>query len=199
MGIGLGCLLLILKGAAHQPVDAYLVLGGSIRRELHVAQLSKLQPDIPVLISAGSQDPCLRLIYERVQAPLDQVWVEKCAQSTFGNFVFSLATLKQWQVHHIKLITSGSHTQRALWMAKIMLGAHRIWVTPEIVSENGIPGNQESPLKTLADVVRSVVWAGISQFYLPRCDNLIPLTAVNLAEWRQTGFKCEHQGGIEGS
>ena len=196
---GVCSILLSLRTASNQPVEAYLVLGGSIRREVHVAQLSRAHPQRPVLISTGSADPCIRLIYEKFQAPLEPVWLEKCARSTFGNFVFSVSTLKQWKVRHIGLVTSGSHAQRAVWMAKIILGAHRIWVEPEIVPEQGVPGNQENALKTIADMTRSVLWAGVSQFYSPQCDQIIQLTSVNLAEWRQKGFKCEHQGEIEGS
>jgi uncharacterized SAM-binding protein YcdF (DUF218 family) len=186
-----------LLRASQHPVEAYLVLGGSIRREMYMADLSQAGSTIPVLISSGSQDPCIRLLYEQRSAPLDQVWLEKCAHSTFGNFFFSLPILKRWQVHKVKLVTSGSHTQRAVWMGRIMLGAHRLWVEPEIVSEQGIPGNQENRLKTALDLTRSVLWAMVSQVYSPACQEVIPLSEVNLNQWQQQGFHCEHQAGIE--
>ncbi len=40
-------------------VDAFFVLGGSIQREIHVANLTKKNPRIPVLISQGSSDACV--------------------------------------------------------------------------------------------------------------------------------------------
>ena len=40
-----------------KPVDAILVLGGSIRREIYVANLAQQYPDIPILISQGSKTP----------------------------------------------------------------------------------------------------------------------------------------------
>ncbi|MFM7788957.1 MAG: YdcF family protein, partial [Microcystis panniformis] len=39
-----------------KPVDAILVLGGSIRREIYVANLAKQYPHLPILISQCSQE-----------------------------------------------------------------------------------------------------------------------------------------------
>ncbi|MEM8805605.1 MAG: YdcF family protein [Cyanobacteria bacterium P01_G01_bin.38] len=210
--IGVGCALLAsalvtglaLKVAASQPPAAYVVLGGSIRREMYMAeqaagQATERPAALPILISAGSQDPCIRLLFEQTQADLAQVWLEKCAGSTFENFVYSLPMLQTWGVHTIKLVTSGSHGPRALWMGRIMLGAHRIWVIPELVEETGVPGNQESRLKTGLDISRALAWAFVSQVYRPRCESIVSLASVDLDQWRQRGFKCEHQAGIEGS
>jgi len=191
--------LMTLRSAAAAPIDAYLVLGGSIQREIHVAELAKQHPEIPILISTGSEDPCIWLIFERANAPLDQVWIEDCAQSTFGNFYYGAPILQQWNAHKVGLITSGSHLPRAKWLAQILLGAHGIWVEPEIVTEQGVPGNQESWPKTGLDVGRSLVWAIASQFYQPECAGVRSLSSVDLNRWRQDGFRCEHQGNLEGS
>lgn len=200
LGVILFCWLLAiafsLQGAATSPVDTVFVLGGSIRREIYAAQLAKQHSEVRVLISQGSQDPCILLIFQREQAPIRQVWLERCANSTFDNFYFNIPTLNRWGVRKVKLITSPTHLPRAKWMAQILLGAHGIWVEVEIVPEQGIPGNRESVLKTGLDVSRSLVWAVLSQFIQPQCSQLIPLTAVNLDKWRQSGFKCEHQGKI---
>ena len=190
---------LALLSAGNRPADAYLVLGGSIRREMYIAEQAQTKISVPILISAGSQDPCIRLLFEQTQADFTQVWLEKCAQSTFDNFIYSLPILKQWGVHKIKLVTSGSHSLRALWMGRIMLGAHWIWVTPELVEETGVPGNQENTLKTILDISRGIGWALLSQIYQPDCDSVIQLDSVDLEQWRQRGFKCEHQAEIEGS
>ena len=45
------------------PIDAILVLGGPAEREVYAAQLAVQHPDIPVLISQGSQSPCLKEIF----------------------------------------------------------------------------------------------------------------------------------------
>jgi uncharacterized SAM-binding protein YcdF (DUF218 family) len=178
-------------------VDAFLVLGGSIQREIYAAQLVKQHPDTPVLISSGSDDPCILLIFQRSRSPIDSVWLERCAQSTFGNFYFALPILQRWNVRKVHLITSATHLPRAQWLAQIMLGSHDIWVNLETVSETGVPGNQENWLKTALDVVRAIVWAGISQVRTPPvCRDVMPLVDVNLERWQQRGFKCEYQGWV---
>lgn len=188
--------LAMLPRASAAPVDAVLVLGGSVRREIYVAQTAQQQPEIPILISKGSPDPCIRLIFEREQTKLDPVWLENCADSTFSNFVYSTPILKRWQVHHIRLVTSPTHLPRAVWMARIILGAQGLWVEPDIVAEKGIPGNRESRLKTGLDVTRSLLWALVSQGYAPQCRSLTHLPDVDLAVWQKRGFKCEHQAHI---
>lgn len=178
-------------------MDAYFVLGGSIRRELYVAKLAKQHPETRILISHGSLDPCILLIFQRENVPIRQVWLEKCANSTFDNFYFNIPILRQWGVRKVKLITSPTHLPRAKWMAQILLGAQGIWVEPEIVEEQGIPGNRESLLKTGLDVTRSLVWAIFSQVIHPKCLQITPLASVNLEKWRNSGVKCEHQGELK--
>jgi uncharacterized SAM-binding protein YcdF (DUF218 family) len=185
-----------LRSNAMHSVDAYLVLGGSIKREIYTAELAKRHPEIPILISQGSEDPCIWLIFQRVNAPIEQVWLEHCANSTFGNFYFSTPTLVEWDVHRMKLITSATHLPRAMWMAQILLGAHGIWVESEIAPEQGVPGNQESSIKTALDVGRSLIWALVGQIHWPQCPELSQLSTVNMEQWRQQGFKCEHQGNL---
>ncbi|WP_176727019.1 YdcF family protein [Nostoc sp. KVJ20] len=182
--------------ASSQPVDAYFVLGGSIRREAYVAQQAKQYPQIPILISHGSPDPCILLIFQAELASLQNVWLEKCANSTFENFYYSIPILRRWGVHKVMLITSQSHLPRAKWMAQILLGAHGIWVEPEIVQELGVPGNNESWTKTGLDVTRSLFWALLSQIIQPQCSNVTRLTQVDMQAWENRGFHCEHQGGL---
>ena len=186
-----------LRQGATAPVDAVLVLGGSIRREIHVAQATDLATTVPILISQGSPDPCIRRLFQAKPRGIEQVWLEKCAHSTFENFVFALPILNRWHVHHVRVVTSPSHLPRAQWMAQILLGAHGFWVDMDIVAEPGIPGNQEFFLKTALDLIRSCAWGLISQVYAPRCSQVIPLTAVDLDDWAVQGYHCEHQGGLD--
>ncbi|MFE1746533.1 YdcF family protein [Coleofasciculus sp. H7-2] len=197
LGTWLFTIMLTLRSAASGSVDAYFVLGGSIRREIYVAQLAKQYPQSRILISQGSPEPCILLIFQRENAPIERVWLEKCADSTFGNFYYGVPILRQWGVKKVKLITSGTHLPRAMWLAQILMGAHGIWVEPEIVPEQGIPGNRESSFKTGLDLSRSLLWALVSQVYQPKCSKLIPLKDVDIKDWRQRGFKCEHQGNIQ--
>ena len=208
--IGLGLLLAVtiatistgsrLWRSSQAPVDVYVVLGGSIRREMHMAAVASTLPQpVPILVSAGSADPCIRLLFEQAGAPLQQVWLEHCAQSTFGNFVYALPLVERWGTRHVALVTSGSHTRRALTMARILWGVRGVWVHPLTVEESGIPGNRETLLKTTLDIARSLGWALVSQVYRPKCDQVVALENVDLRRWQQRGFQCEHQAGLEDS
>lgn len=202
LSVSLLCLSLLfnltlkLPHNANRPVDAFLILGGSISREIYVAKLAKQYPDIPILISQGSPDPCIVLIFQREQARLTNVWLEKCANSTFGNFWFGLAILNSWHVHKVKLITSASHLPRAEWLGRIFLNSHGIGVELDIVPEQGVPGNREFLLKTRIDLARSLLWALLSQVIQPSCLEVTELVAVDLKSWQEKGFKCERQAEL---
>lgn len=188
---------MVLQTASEQPLDSILVLGGSIRREIYAAEILPENPSVPVLISGGSQAPCIWELFRRTPAPLEGVWLEECAQSTFDNFYFSLPILQRWQVHHLKLITSATHLPRAAWLAQIILGSHGIWVEVDPAPESGVPGNQEYWWKTSLDVIRASLWAVISHGIDPQCSHLMKLTDINLRDWCEQGFSCEHQGQID--
>ncbi len=196
LSIWLICTTITLVFAFSQPADVFFVLGGSIRREIYVAQQARQYPQTPILISHGSPDPCLWMIFQQEAVNLQKVWLEKCANSTFENFYYGIPILHHWGVHKVKLITSPTHLPRAKWMAQILLGAHGIWVDFEIVQEQGIPGNQEFWWKTGLDLTRSLFWAILSQIIQPQCTNAIALSDVDLSAWQHQGFKCEHQGKL---
>ncbi|AFZ48796.1 protein of unknown function DUF218 [Cyanobacterium stanieri PCC 7202] len=182
---------------AQQPIDAYLVLGGSITREIYVAQVARANPQIPIIISKGSDDPCILLIFEREGTRLDNTWLETCADSTFGNFFFSIPILKSWGVKKVEMITSDTHLPRAGIMAQINLIAQGIAVDVNGIPEvDGIPANHENNLKTQLDIARSFLWAWAGQFINPPCDKVIKLADVDLNSWQQRGFSCESRGRI---
>lgn len=188
---------LLLLSAAEAPVDTYLVLGGSIKREIYITQIAKQHPQTRILISAGSQDPCILGLFQRQNSPVKRVWLEHCAKSTFDNFYYTLPILQKWRVQHIKLVTSPTHLPRAKWLAQIILGAHGIWVETDIVAESGVPGNKESRIKTGLDVIRSIFWAVASQVMEPKCADVVKLTQVDMNKWCKDGFDCEHQAKVE--
>lgn len=189
--------ILMLTSHHSLPADVFLVLGGSINREIYVARLAKQYPNMPILISQGSDDPCILLIFQREQAPIDNVWLEKCAESTFGNFFFTAPILKTWHAKKVKLITSQTHLPRAKLLAEIILGSQGIAVDLDIAPETGIPGNDESIFKTTIDVTRSLFWAFMSQTISPSCSKLTKLTDVDFATWQKTGFVCERQADLK--
>jgi uncharacterized SAM-binding protein YcdF (DUF218 family) len=174
-------------------VGALFVLGGSIQREILAANLATQNAQVPILISQGSRDPCIVKIFTKKQASLEKVWLEKCADSTFGNFFFGVPILKKWGIRKVRLITSASHLPRAKWLGQILFGARGIWVDFEIVTESGLPGNQESALKTGLDVARGLAWAFLSQAIEPTCQKIINLADVDLLIWQKRGYSCERQ------
>ena len=188
---------ILLQSAAKAPVDAYLVLGGSIKREIYIANIAKQYPQTPILISSGSVDPCIVGLFQQKNVPLEKVWLEHCAKSTFGNLYFTLPILQKWGVQHIKLVTSPTHLPRAKWLAQIILGAHGIWVETNIIEEIGVPGNRESVLKTGLDVIRGLFWAVGSQIIEPKCADVVKLAQVDMTQWCQNGFKCERQAKLD--
>ncbi|WP_026100009.1 YdcF family protein [Fortiea contorta] len=197
LGIWLIFTTITLISVSSQPVNGLFVLGGSIQREIYVAEAAKRYPQIPILISQGSPDPCVWLIFQREAADLSNVWLEKCADSTWGNFYYGITILRRWGVTKVTLITSQSHLPRAKWIAQILFGANRIWVDVEVVPERGVPGNRESWLKTGLDVTRSLLWAVFSPIIQPQCSQVIRLADVDMSAWELQGFKCERQGNLE--
>ena len=190
--------LVKLPRNAQSSADGILVLGGSVSREIYAAKLARQNPQIPILIAKGSPDPCIYWVFERTPASMNNVWLEICSSSTFANFVYGIPILKTWNVHKVKLITSGTHIRRSKWLAKILLGSQGIWVDLTIAPEKGVPGNTEFLLKTIADLTRSVVWAFLGQVIEPHCSQVYPLNSVDLSLWRDRNFSCERQGGFEG-
>lgn len=199
-GIPLVAHLVALPAASNSQLDAIFVLGGSIRREVYVAKLANKRQQsnqsIPILISGGADPPCTVKVFNLFNSPKENVWLEKCATSTFDNFYFSVPILEQWQTRKIKLITSKTHMPRAAWLAKILFGAKGIWVEVDLAEEIGVPANQESTIKTILDVTRSLLWAVVSQLYTIQCDRLQPLKAVDMERWKKRGFDCEHQSDL---
>jgi len=162
-----------------QPIDAIFVLGGSIQREIHAAQLATQWTDIPILISSGSPVPCVQAIFQKAVIAPQRVWLERCAKSTFENFLFSIPLLKNWQVHRVKMITSVSHLPRAQWLAQILLGSQGIVVEIEALQERGRPGNQESMVKTIVDMSRSFIWAILGQGINLPCQEIFRLDQID--------------------
>lgn len=181
---------------SQKPVDAFLVLGGSINREFHVANLAKEFPSIPILVSQGSDEPCIWVIFKQENLSLKNVFRESCAKSTFENFIYSVPILLDWKVHKVKVITSGSHVYRAKLLAYIHLSSKGLATELEIAPEKGIPGNNESRLKTFLDVTRSLLWTIPSQIIHPHCSEVTRLDNIDLYYWRTNKFGCEQKHNL---
>jgi uncharacterized SAM-binding protein YcdF (DUF218 family) len=179
--------------AYNSPVEAFLVLGGTPNREIFVAKLAKQTPPVKVLISGGSESPCIWLIFEKHTAPKDNVWMERCSHNTFENFYYSTPILESWGVHKVLLITDKPQDERALPMAKLILGAHGMWVNLMLVPNSG---GQASRYPVAINYLAGAAWGIASQLWQPHCKNLIHLPDVNMSEWYQKGFYCAPQAEV---
>ncbi|MBX9879487.1 MAG: YdcF family protein [Candidatus Obscuribacterales bacterium] len=177
--------------AATKPSQAYFVLGGNNTREIHAAELVAKHPQMLTLISGGSPDPCIWNAFQRANAPMDKVWLEKCADSTFGNMYYGLPILRSWKVSRITVIDSHSHEPRAQLLAGIIFATHGIWTDFDIL-DDGFPAKPEWDIKTALDVIRACCWAVISQFYYPHCSNVTQLSQVDMNYWNEQGYHCAH-------
>lgn len=190
-GIWLLCTVASLAIAATKSSQAYFVLGGNNTREIYAAGLVAKHPQMLTLISGGSADPCIRNAFQRANAPMDKVWLEKCADSTFGNMYYGLPILKSWKVSRITVIDSRSHQPRAQLLAGIIFAAHGIWADFDIL-DDGFPAKPEWDVKTVLDVIRAGCWAIISQLYYPHCINVTQLSQVDMNYWNERGYHCAH-------
>ena len=172
--------------------DVIFVLGGSIQRENYAAKLANLYPELPILISKGSHAPCIHKIFLKLQSRMNNVWLENCAHSTFENFLFGVPIIRHWGAHKVMIITSATHLPRAQWMAQIQLGAQGIAVEIKLAKETGIPGNQESKLKTVLDITRSILWSGFAQFISPPCFDVTELNKFKAQDWLNKPYQCEY-------
>jgi len=201
--IGLSIISLVgnfYKAQRHssQEIEGYLVLGGSIMREIHVAQIKKMSPEIPVIISSGSAKPCVYSIFQEQQAIMDNVWLETCANSTFTNFIYSIPLLKKWGIKKVGVITSETHLPRAEFLAKILLKSQGISIELVTIPEQkGISANHESQIKTALDITRAIGWSVISQFISVPCPKVAYLGTIDLEQWRTKEFRCERRGNVK--
>ena len=178
---------------AQMPLDGVLVLGGSIRREMYIAETPTLPR--PIVISGGSPSYCIQQLFQRHQTNPAQIWLEPCANSTFANFQFAAPLLEQLKVKHLLLITSGSHMARASKLGRIMLGFRGIAIQDYSVSEQGIPANQESGLKTILDLSRGLAWGILSPLLPPKnCPGVVSLATIQ--DQTIAPVPCESQAGI---
>jgi uncharacterized SAM-binding protein YcdF (DUF218 family) len=199
------CLFLVVVMASWRAVQlfqaealtsqGYLVLGGVAYREQFAADEKKLHPDRTVLISGGSPDPCIYLMFQKRNASMQGVWLEHCAKNTFENFVYALPILEKLKLRKITLVTDYPQVQRAWPVAIILFMSHGIAVELHELPENG--GDYKSELEIVGLATMACGWALISQVYQPTCEHLTHLPDTDMKMWLQRGFECEQQTGVE--
>lgn len=135
--------------------EAILTLGGAKQREAFTAELAKNNPNLDVWISSGLSKKDAELIFRKAGVRFDRVHQDRMATDTVTNFTTMVDRLEQHNIKHVYLVTSDFHMPRAEAIATIVLGSRGIRYTTKAVPSQEI---EESPLRIMRDVVRSVVW-----------------------------------------
>jgi uncharacterized SAM-binding protein YcdF (DUF218 family) len=169
--------------------QAYLVLGGDVRRELYAAELAKNHPERIILISGGSPDPCIYMMFKRHEAPMRNVWLEHCAKNTLENFMFSMPILERLHARKVIVVSNYPQTQRAMPAARIIFGSHGI---PVLLDELP-PSKGKRRAEVIAFVLLAVGWACLSQIFQPQCAEVSNLPSVDMPSWDKRGFHCKRR------
>nr|WP_202925138.1 YdcF family protein [Myxacorys almedinensis] len=153
--LGVGYIPTRLAIAQQQAPDpeVILILGGSSDRESFAAQLALQQPQLTIWVSSGSPDAAN--IFRQAGIPSSQLRFDRRATDTVTNFTTTVSDFKRRGIQHVYVVTSDYHMDRASAIATIVLGSQGIAFTPLSVSGEH---RQESQLRVLRDVGRSVVW-----------------------------------------
>ena len=187
---------LTLLFAYAEPADTLLVLGGTPFRERYAAELVKQNPRLKVLISGGSADPCIWLMFKKAGAPMQNVWMEHRANNTLENFVYSTPILVHWGVKKVLLVTDQSQDSRALPMSGIILGAHGIATELALVPGSG---GEKSHYPLWSLLAASLAWALVSEVWEVPGQNVTHLAEVDMKYWYHTGFYCAQQAEVPSS
>lgn len=146
--------LAIAYAQSPQP-QAFLVLGGSESRERFTAQYAQMAPTLPIWVSTGMSPARSHQIFQQAGIPDSQLYLDRRAIDTVTNFTSLVHDFQQQDVQHVYLVTSDYHMPRARAIAFFVFGSRGIATTPLIVASSE---PEESPLKIVRDVGRSLLW-----------------------------------------
>ncbi len=137
--------------------QAALVLEGDSDRIRFAAQFLRSYPALETWISGnpGGFD-FNRSIFQQSGIPDQQVHYDFCATDTVTNFTCTVKDFTVQDIRHLYLITSDYHMARSRTIATLVLGSRGIAVTPVPVPSKRT--QLESPIRTLRDCIRSLVW-----------------------------------------
>jgi len=135
--------------------QAILTLGGGSDREKFTAQFAQMHPSLEIWVSSGTPPNQAREIFQAAGIPNTQVHLDRRAVDTVTNFTSLAKDFKKRNFHHLYLITSDFHMQRAKAIATFVLGSQGIAFTPVSVPSNQPP---ESWFHILRDSGRAILW-----------------------------------------
>ncbi|HTL88176.1 MAG TPA: YdcF family protein [Leptolyngbya sp.] len=130
------------------------VLGGTPDREKKAAQLAQKYPNLEIWVSSGTSEA--QTIFNHAGIAPARIRSDRQATDTVTNFTTMLGALEQRNIHHVYLVTSDFHMGRATAIATLIFGSQGIAFTPAPIRNPYYP--KESPLRTLRDVGRALVW-----------------------------------------
>lgn len=160
VGLGCGSVIPVRRAIADYQApepQAILVLEGRTERIRFAAQFARTHPDLPIWVSGNPPGKHLnQVIFQQAGISAARVHYDFCAIDTVTNFTCTVPNFGVRRIQHIYVITSDYHMTRSLAIAYIVLGSRGIVATPMIVPSIDYP--VESPLRTVRDCVRSLVW-----------------------------------------
>jgi uncharacterized SAM-binding protein YcdF (DUF218 family) len=136
--------------------EAILTLGGDPKREEKAAQLAQYYPKLDVWISTGEKPEISAQIFQARGISKPRLHLDFRASDTVTNFTTLVHELQKANIRHVYLITSDFHMPRSKAIATIVLGSQGITFTPVSVASKRL--REESPFKTVRDILRSLFW-----------------------------------------
>jgi uncharacterized SAM-binding protein YcdF (DUF218 family) len=155
VALGLGYIparLAIARQQSPSP-EIILILGGSSDREEYAVHLARRYPSLKIWVSTGSSEA--EQIFQTAGIPRSRVYFDQRATDTVTNFTTVVPDFKRMGIQHVYVVTSDYHMPRSEAIATVVFGSQGITFTPVEVS--GVH-RQESKLRILRDVGRSIVW-----------------------------------------
>jgi len=143
-----------VRAAVVQP-DAILVLGGDPRREDFAALFARQHPSLPIWISSGSNQEYTEGVFADAGVDFKRLHIDRTAEDTVTNFTTLVDELQRRGISSVYLVTSDYHMARAQVIGEIVFGSRNISLHPVPVPSEK---NSESALKTVRDIVRSMLW-----------------------------------------
>jgi uncharacterized SAM-binding protein YcdF (DUF218 family) len=158
--LGAGSVIPVQRAIAYRQApqpQAILVLEGRTQRIRFAAEFAQKHTNLPIWVSGNPDGQRTnQFIFQEAGIDAQRVHYDFCAIDTVTNFTCTVRDFRTRQIRHIYVITSDYHMTRSLAIAYIVLGSRGIIATPLAVPSADYP--VESPLRTVRDCVRSLVW-----------------------------------------
>jgi uncharacterized SAM-binding protein YcdF (DUF218 family) len=135
--------------------QAILILGGDPKREEEAAELAKYYANLKIWVSSGPDAAKSREIFRSAGIAPHRLYIDNRATDTVTNFTTIVGDLKALNIHHVYLITSDFHMDRAKAIAILVLGSQGITFTPVTTPSNR---SKEQRRRIWRDVGRSLIW-----------------------------------------